>query len=721
MSRQHQACGDQSVAALRYVLLSLFLLLATTSSLAQRAVVERHTFDHAPLYWTFAEEYHDPQFDRTYEQGAMVIRKRSSNVNWTYRSLPIDRASDWSVSMRVKVRTSSGSGGPGIHIWAPDVHYMFKIAGEMRAYWIGSVTSDGRWESYGTPKARNADVAHDRIKPNGEVNELSVERRGDRIRFSINGAVVEDLPLADMPALSTSVSSLGLNVSQQCEVEVQDMTMEYRTKTFMVDTLALQGATKTFVENLNANKADRYAIVAPNGASIYFVRSDQNVSDDIYVASRETDSTWTNVRPIEGRLNNYDANNVMAVSQDDNELYLWGRYGANGAPAGAGFSRTRRTMDGWETPTNLVIRNYQNKTNTREECVSADRTVAILACERDETIGKKDLYVSFLQSDGSYSEPTNLGPVLNSTFHEGMPYLAADNRTLYFGSSRPGYGDDDIWVSKRLDSTWRNWSEPINMGPYVNSNVWDGYFSIHPSGRFAYMNSSDGRRTGIIRLRLPQTKQSAKLLPDPTVLIRGRVIDAKTKRPIATAVEIRDLQTNTDVATARSEPSQGRYSIVLPPGRNYGFFASEQGYYPVSDNVDLRRLTTYREIERDLELWPIEMGATVRLNNVFFDTDRSNIRSESRDELQRLIALLRSRPTMRIEIGGHTDDRGTDEHNIELSEARALSVRRYLESNGIESARLQHKGYGKTRPVAEGRNASALQQNRRVEFTIVGL
>jgi outer membrane protein OmpA-like peptidoglycan-associated protein len=697
------------------------LLLATVAAVAQRPTREVHTFDQAPLYWSFVEEYHDPQFDRTYEKGAMHIRKRSSVVNWMYKSLPLDRSKDWEVTMRVRVLSADGTGGPGIHIWAPDANYMFKIAGAMRAYWVGSVTSAGLWDSYGASKTRGADVPSDVIRPIGEANDLAVRKRGTTIQFVINGTNIEEFSTESMGSMAATVNSLGLNVSQRCDVEVEEMTFTYVQPSFKVDVTALLGATKTYVENLNAKMADRYPIIAPNGASIYFVRSTDRVSDDIYVASRETDSTWTNVRPIEGRLNNADANNVMAVSQDDNELYLWGRYGPNGAPAGVGFSKTRRTANGWEGPTNVIISNYQNRATTREECISADRTVAIMACQRDETQGLKDLYVSFLQPDGSYSEPANLGAVLNSPFNEGMPYLAADNRTLYFGSSRPGYGDDDIWVSKRLDSTWRNWSEPINMGPTVNTNAWDGYFSIHPSGRYAYMNSSDGRRTGIMRLRLPQTKQSAKLLPDPTVLVRGRVIDAKTKRPIATAVEIRDLRTDAGIATARSEPGQGRYSIVLTPGRSYGFYASEQGYYPVSANLDLRKLASYREAEQDLELWPIEVGATVRLNNVFFDTDRSNIRSESRDELQRLIALLRSRPTMRIEIGGHTDDRGSDEHNTELSEARALSVRRYLESNGIESARLQHKGYGKTRPVAEGRDASALQQNRRVEFTIVGL
>jgi outer membrane protein OmpA-like peptidoglycan-associated protein len=111
----------------------------------------------------------------------------------------------------------------------------------------------------------------------------------------------------------------------------------------------------------------------------------------------------------------------------------------------------------------------------------------------------------------------------------------------------------------------------------------------------------------------------------------------------------------------------------------------------------------------------------VRLNNVFFSTGRAVVNTESRDELGRLIDLLKSRPTMRIEIGGHTDDRGSDEQNMVLSQNRANTVMTYLNAAGIQADRLVARGYGKTKPVSTARTQDALQRNRRVEFTIVGL
>lgn len=705
------------------MVLVLLFLLGLTSAAAQQVVTEVETFDDVPKYWFEANPARERTFERSYASGAMNVRMSNESVIWTYKSFPIDNSADWSVTVRCISRSSFAGGGPGVHVWAPDEHYVFNIAPSMQAYWLGSMNTNTReWKVYGAAEENGRrSVRTEAVKQDGDTNVLTVARRGRKLQYVINGTIVEELSIAELGPIASSVLGLGVNTSQRINVDVLDVAVTYRRAAFNVNPQALAGATKTYVENLNSGQSDRYAIIAPNGASMYFVRSIPFSGDDIYYVTRETDSTWSDVRPIPGVMNNSKNNSVIAVSQDDNELFLWGMYDQNGLHAGPGFSRARRTADGWTIPTNVRISGYNNKASTREECVSADRTVVILAGEMDTSVGKKDLYASFLQDDGTYSTPRNLGATLNSPFNEGMPYLAADNRTLYFGSSRPGYGDDDIWVSKRLDDTWLNWSVPVNMGPYVNTNAWDGYFSIHPSGIYAYMNSSDGVRNGIMRLRLPQTKESAKLLPEPTVLVRGAVTDAKSGLPVATDVIVRDLKTNAKVAVARSEPGKGKYSIILPAGRSYAFFASDEGYYPVSENIDLRTLKTYREIDRNLGLWPIEVGATVRLNNVFFATGKATIDGESRDELLRLIDLMRSRPTMRIEIGGHTDDRGTDEQNMKLSQDRADNVMKYLVTNGITSDRLRAAGYGKRRPLTKERSAEALQRNRRVEFTITGL
>ena len=337
------------------------------------------------------------------------------------------------------------------------------------------------------------------------------------------------------------------------------------------------------------------------------------------------------------------------------------------------------------------------------------------------SLGDKDLYVSFRQADGSYGSLTNLGSSVNSVGVEGAPYLSADGITLYFGSNHNTYGADDIFVSKRLDDTWLNWSPRINLGPTINSPNWDSYFCIHPSGKYAYMNSSDGIGDGIVRVDLPQDSISRKLLPNPIVIVKGRVLNARTKKPLAVDIQYEDLATNKKIGSAVSEPKNGAYSVVLTAGRSYGFFAEHEGFFPVSDNIDLPSIKTYMVVERDLYLEPIEVGSTIRLNNLFFDTDKSVLRPESASELQRLVTMLTTKPTMSVVIEGHTDDRGSDGHNMQLSQARADAVRSYLEQQGISQGRMKAQGFGKKQPVTKSTVDAERQRNRRVDFRIVAI
>jgi outer membrane protein OmpA-like peptidoglycan-associated protein len=484
---------------------------------------------------------------------------------------------------------------------------------------------------------------------------------------------------------------------------------------------AFIGARKTFVKEFEG-QGSRYPVMAPNGQQVYYVRSSDETSDDAWFADALTDSTWTVGRSLGAPINNSGANNVISVSQDGNELMLYGVYNADGSSRGAGFSTSRRTSTGWSVPTDIASNHRTNRSRNREECVSADRSVMILARDLEgDTRGEKDLYVSFRQPDGSYGPCINLGSDVNSEAGENGPFLAADNRTLYWYSSVGGFGDADVFVSKRLDSTWQRWTPRTNLGPTINTGTWDAYFTIHPSGRYAYMNTSDGYRDGICRVDLPNDPASRALLPDPVVIVKGRVLHARTKQPLGVDIRYADLNTGAAIGSAVSEPKDGRYSVVLTGGRDYGFNAERAGFFPVSDFIRLEKLDQYQVVERDLLLEPIEVGATIRLNNLFFDTDKATLRPESFGELQRLIDLLQSRPTMNISIDGHTDDRGTKQHNATLSKARAATVRTYLIDKGIDASRLTSAGWGSERPLSKGTTDAIRQRNRRVEFTITAM
>lgn len=703
----------------------LAVCLCTTFSVHAQMVRTIHeTFDAQPRYWSFANVINDANLVRTYERGAMQVECKNGSNYWTLAYKPIDGTKAWTVTTNVVIEKSATFEGLGIVIASKDVFYIFKIAGGRRATWTGRWTKNGNtWLTISAPGPNSEpDRPVDCVKPNGEQNILTVTSSNGRITFAVNGTVVEDHALdGPFQALSARLDAVGVLVSNSMKGRFESFDASYTERPMPVIEGAFLKAQKSIVNELKG-ASSRYPVMSPNGQNLYYVITDPTTSDDAWEVQALTDSTWSQGKRIGAPINNTAPNNVISVSQDGNDLLLWGRYKADGNTDGGGFSTSRRTATGWSVPTAIVAEPYQNKAGSREECLTADRSVMILSRDLEgNTNGMKDLYVSFRQADGSYGALQNLGTNVNSSLGEASPFLAADGKTLYYSSSDVTYGNDDIYVSKRLDDTWLHWSERVNMGPYVNTPNWDSYFCIHPSGKYAYMNSSDGVNDGIVRISLPRDAKSLALLPDPVVIVKGRVMHARTKAPLAVDIRYEDLTTNTAIGSAVSEPNLGAYSMVLTAGRSYGFYAEKQGFFPVSDNIDLPSIKAYQVIERDLYLEPIDVGSVIRLNNLFFDTDKSALRQQSETELRRLIAMLTSVPTMRIVIEGHTDDRGTDEHNKALSQLRADAVMAYLLEHGITKDRCTAEGYGKSRPLSTSTAATDRQKNRRVDFRIVSM
>jgi outer membrane protein OmpA-like peptidoglycan-associated protein len=393
-------------------------------------------------------------------------------------------------------------------------------------------------------------------------------------------------------------------------------------------------------------------------------------------------------------------------------------YNSDGSPKGPGFSMTTKTANGWSVPVDLKVINYYNRAGANEFCFSADRKVLLMSIRRDETFGENDIYASFLQENGEFSEPKNLGNTVNTFAWESSPFLAPDGVTLYYSTAGyPGFGNADIFMTRRLDSTWTNWSTPLNMGPDINSSNWEAYYSVAASGKYAYVVSEQNGIEGsldIFQVKLPEV-----LKPKPVVLIYGKVLNSKTKEPLESNINYNILATNKEMGIASSGVKDGSYKIVLPAGEVYSFLAKKNGFYSVSENIDVSKITAYKELERDLYLAPLEVGGTIRLNNLFFDFNKSSLRKESYPELDRVIKLLNENLQMEIEISGHTDNVGSDEINNKLSQDRSMSVKAYILSKGIASERIISKGYGKTKPVADNVSEEGRQKNRRVEFTIL--
>lgn len=461
-------------------------------------------------------------------------------------------------------------------------------------------------------------------------------------------------------------------------------------------------------------------IISPDGKTLYFCNTNnpQNIDGlkaDIWYSDVQKDGFFGEAINIGRPLNNASYNYACSISPDGNTLLLGNVYDADGKTT-PGVSMSQRQGGEWSFPEKLEIDGFAQRGRYTNFCLAADGKTLLLAMESDETYGASDIYVSFVKPDGKWTALKNIGHDVNTAGMESTVFLASDNATLYFSSEgHNGYGSNDLFVTRRLDSTWLHWSEPQNLGPSINSDKWDGYFSVPASGEYAYFASEKNSFGGndIFRIALPLA-----LRPHPVALISGKVLDAKTHKPVKADIHYEILPAGNEVGIARSNSEDGMYKISIPAGELYGFRAEADGYLPVNENVDTKKLQFYQELKRDLLLVPIEEGQTVRINNIFFETGKWDLKPESLAELRRLSEFMQKNSGVRIAIFGHTDNAGSPETNKELSLKRAQSVVNFLNSEKIAPTRMTVKGLGETKPEAPNDTEEGRQKNRRVEFRI---
>lgn len=493
----------------------------------------------------------------------------------------------------------------------------------------------------------------------------------------------------------------------------------------------ISGAQTTIApENLGAGVNspfdELFPIISPDGKTLYFCRKNYpgnygpDKFEDIWYSEQQEDSTthqliWGTAKNIGPPLNNQHPNFLCGILPDANTMLVGNWYLANGGVKG-GISMSYRTTEGWSMPVRQQILDYQVNKEVVNYSLAPDGKTLLMALDRNTSLGGMDLFVSFLQPNGKWSPPLNLGRDVNTASDETTVFLASDGMTIYFSSDgHNGFGNNDIFMSRRLDSTWQRWTEPQNLGGSINTPDWDGYFSLPASGEFAYFVSfkDPSTKSDIYRIAIPDA-----LRPRPVTLMSGKVLDARTKQPIGAIIRYESLTTGREIGVARSDSLTGAYTISLPVGELYGFRAESDKYISINENIDLRNLQKYQEVKRDLRLVKLEKGQSVLVNNIFFDTGKWDLRPESDPELKRLVEILQRNPSMAIRIEGYTDNVGAKKTNLELSQKRAQAVFAYFTQLGIEQRRLSTKGYGADKPVASNKSEESRQQNRRVEFVI---
>ena len=627
--------------------------------------------------------------------------------HYFYKNFSVNPAQDFDMQAEITQLQSEDDYGFGI-VWgykSPKQMFGFIACadGNVKIYHAQDSTTDLKpWK-----KLRYS-------KPNGTPNIITLSQRGKQWYFLLNGHVVYTCA-----AIKWHGPNVGIEVNKRMKVAVNRITIRQQREPINLVPDLPANLVKEPMVTINSPYDEIAPRLSPDGKTLYIVRKNhpENAAnnDDIWFSELQN-NMWSPMQNVGKPLNNDGPNMVVSVSPDNNSLLLMNTYHEDGTSKGAGVSRSFRTVSGWGLPINQTIENFYNDNEYSEICMSANQKVLLYTIERDDTYGERDLYVSFLKSDGTWSEPKNLGIDVNTFADEGAPYLAPDDKTLYFSSSGwPGYGNKDIFISRRLDDTWTKWSKPQNMGPTINSKHWDSYYTTSASGDYAIVSSSHAEtHADLYTVHLPA---SAK--PDAVIIVHGKVLNANTSTPIEAQISYENLATGGEAGMARSNPTTGEYKIVLNYGATYGLHAKAKGYISVNENMELAHTGTYQEIEKNLLLAPIIVGQTIKLNNVFFVQSKPGLKQESLPELDRLAAIMQENPTMVIELGGHTDNQGDKKLNQELSEQRVVAVINYLRQKGVARNRMTGKGYGETKPIKPNDTEVNRQQNRRVEFKIL--
>jgi outer membrane protein OmpA-like peptidoglycan-associated protein len=469
-------------------------------------------------------------------------------------------------------------------------------------------------------------------------------------------------------------------------------------------------------------------IPSVDGKYIYFCHQDEKGNNQIYRGTIGSDGKFLKVDLSDFNLPHKMSTSsaLTAISQDNNIAFVNDMTVGMPIVYKTYLKRDKKGKTKW-IQEQVKINGFESEGKYLYDCMSYDGQYYLVNMDRkdgDNKYFKNDIYVAFRNKNGEYERFINLGDDINTIGDETPCFLAADNKTLVFASTGGiGYGDKDIYITKRLDDTWQNWSEPINLGDIINTKEPEDYFTMDAKNEYAYFVRWQDNQSNLYRIALKQpekaTPKTQTIKSDPIIIIKGKVLDKKTNQPLQADIVYTNILTGEVIGHATSNGETGEYSVALPAGKFYSYLAKADNYLPVSENVDARELTETFTIEKNLMLVPIEVGQTIRLNNIFFDFGKSTLRQESNEELNNVVNLLNNNPKMEIEIAGHTDNIGSDAANMKLSDDRANAVRSYIVSKGINASRITAKGYGETKPVATNDTDEGRQINRRVEFTIM--
>jgi outer membrane protein OmpA-like peptidoglycan-associated protein/Tol biopolymer transport system component len=480
-------------------------------------------------------------------------------------------------------------------------------------------------------------------------------------------------------------------------------------------------------EGVNSWMAEYYPSMTVDGAQLLYTREfkqspeRQGRGQEDFYLSRFDGKTWSLGIPVQ-EINTEANEGAPTIAPDGQSMVftacdLYGSYGPDRNGYGScDLFYSYKIGDRWSKPKNMGPEINTGNWESQPSLSADGRTLYFVRGSRNQNERTPDIYMSTLGEDGSWAKPVILSKTINTPYSEESVLIHPDGKTLYFSSNgHPGMGGLDIFVSRKIGEN--QWTEPLNIGYPINTQFDENSLLVTPMGKIAIYASNRPGGFGDLDLYSFELPQEAR--PDPVSNLNGVVYDADSKKRLIASIELIDVESG-EVVVRTNSGMEGDFLVALPYNRKYALNASKKGYLFYSGHFDLKEGSAYAEGKRiEVPLSKVSEGQTLVLNNIFFDTDKFDLKPESTVELNKLVQFLQSNMNVKIEIGGHTDNQGSVAHNQTLSDYRASSVRNYLVKAGIDTTRLTARGYGSGKPINSNDTEQGRADNRRTEMKIV--
>lgn len=679
---------------LNNIILPILVIFLGNCAGAQSHVLLRDEFLEARPHWQVR------QGEVAYEEGRMILTETDltrRNVHAIEQFL--NRSEDYAISLDLIPLKAMGAASFGILFGGDESlnnYYSFEINTEGFARVVEIREGQERILKNWTKNRK--------IKGVEEEHLITLQKKGKGAYFFVNEKELFRIDFPPVYGFFQGISTYGA-----FEISIASFEILHPLVIFPELGGAWPGAIRLHLDTTinTPYKDETHPRFHPQKVQFYFTR-DKNIHE-----THMSDSGWVAGMPVEGPFNNGRHNRISTFFGNGKKLLLGNDYGRDKQS----LAYTDWEEEKWGEIQKFPMPSIQPLNDKPIDWfVSDDGKTLLFSAELPGGYGKADIYICFREDD-RWTSPLNLGPSVNTFAEEYSPYLKDDQETLIFGTNgRAGYGKGDLYQSRRRSHNWQNWSFPENLGPGVNTSRWDRDFYPHPRELRTYFVASQDSLEGdydLFRIKVP-----IDLEAQPLMKVFGDVYLEGTDQRMESEVQAwrvgAGIQKEAD-AFAKA----GSYGMLLPLGEAYQLYALKLGYYPIIDTLDARAFTTYREIRQDLYLKKLEPGVRVTLQQLFFVRGKAELLPESYPELTRLHQLMQTRPRMKIEIHGHTDNIGTPGQLKRLSEQRAARVRQYLINNRISPDRMTSKGFGPDRPIAPNENPITRALNRRVEFLII--